>query len=361
MQENLNKNIQKEFSGNIFILHAYDVGDDINLEAIEDHQAIIVRPLNLPKYFKDYHVPLEVEVPHPHEHSATYSAKVHNFGAISLTYKIPFECTLEELRADINDIENKYLEYSISDASAIFKKIRKFIVGPKFFLMRNSYLVIQIDPTEDINIYDFKEQYGNIVASLLRFESENLSEYQKNEILESAMGYYKGDFIVIDTEAALMVDDEYKETLDLFEFANIQQLELKFFDKVLNQQLSAIYEKKLKPVTFKAYLPFVGNRSNQAVEALERLKVDISVITERLESSIMTADDVFFSDVYETLESKLDLKNWQASIDRKLAIIKDVLTFYKGEIDSTKEDILSVLIIILIFIELIVGILHLVK
>ena len=252
---NLIKN--KEFSGNIFIFHAYDVGDDINLSAIEKSQAITIRPLNLPKYFKDYHTPLEVETPHPHEHSSYYSSKIHNFGAISLTYKIPFESTLEELRSNINELEGKYVEYSITDASAIFKKIRKYVAKPKFFLMRNSYLVIQIDPTDDINVYEFKEQYSSIVASLLRFESENLSEYQKNDILSSAMGYYKGDFIVIDIEAALVVDDEYKEALDLFEFANIQQLELKFFDKVLNNQLSTIYERKLKAPTFRSYLLFI--------------------------------------------------------------------------------------------------------
>ena len=28
---------------------------------------------------------------------------------------------------------------------------------------------------------------------ILRFETESLSEYQKNEILESAIGYYRGD------------------------------------------------------------------------------------------------------------------------------------------------------------------------
>lgn len=350
----------REFTGNIFIFHAYDVGDDINLDAIESNQAVTVRPLNLPKFFKDYHTPLEIETPHPHEHSSSYSTKIHNFGAISLTYRIPFEGTLEELKESINHIDSKYLEYSISDASAVYKKIRSYIAQPKFFLMRNSYLVIQIDPTEDITIFDFKEQYGNIVTSLLRFESESLSEYQRNELLSSAMGYYKGDFIIIDTEAALIVDDEYKETLDLFEFAALQQLELKFFDKALNNKLSSIYERKVKPVTFKSYLPFIGNRSNKDVEELERLKVDISVITERLESSIMTADDVYFSDIYEQLVNKLDIATWRSSIDRKMAIIKDVLTFYKDEIDATKEDLLSVLIIILIFIELVVGIFHLV-
>lgn len=356
--EQKNKNV---FRGNLYIFHAYDIGDDINLEAIQKAHILLQKPLTLPKYFKDYKAPIEVEVPHPHEHSYYHSTKIHNFGVISLTYKYGFECTLEELREEINDIDSKFIEHSISDAASIFKKIKKFIVKPKFYLMRNSYLVIQIDPSEKINLAEFKKEYGNTIASLLQFESESLSDYQKDEILKSEIGYYKGDLLIIDTEAALIVDDEFKEVLDLIEFSNIQQLELKYFDRVLNNQLTSIYERKIKPITFKAYIPFIRNFSNEAVEALERLKVDISVITEQLESNIMTANDVFYSDVYNLIVYKLDIENWRKSIDRKLAIIKDILTFYKMEIESTREDLVSVLIIILIFIEMIVGIFGLFK
>lgn len=349
------------YNGNLFIFHSYDVGDDINLEALEKSNTLMQRPLELPKYFKDYHQPLEVEVPHPHEHSAFHSTKIHNFGAISLTYKFPFECSLHELKEKINEIDSKFIEYSISDASSVFKKIRKFIVKPKFYLMRNSYLVIQIDPENNMDLVKFRQDNANTITSLLRFESEHLSDYQKNEILKSEIGYYKGDLIIIDTEAALVVDDEPKDVLDLIEFASIQQLELKYFDRILNKQLTSIYERKIKPISFKSYIPFIRNISNEAVEALETLKVDISVITEQLESSIMTADDVFYSDVYNLLVNKLDIENWKKSIDRKLAIIKDILTFYKMEIESTREDLLSILVIILIFIELVIGIFNLLK
>jgi hypothetical protein len=351
-------NLETEFSGNLFFFHAFDVGDDINLNAIEKSQILMQRPLNLPKYFKDYHTPIEVEVPHPHEHSAFFSTKIHNYGAISITYKVPFSGTFQELRLELDDLDSKYLEYAVSDAASIFKKIKKYILQPKFFHIKNSYLVIQVDMKKDMDPIQLKQKFGQNIASLLRFEVKNLSDYQKNEILKTAIGYYKNDLVVIDTDATFICDDDYAETLDLFEFANIQQLEMRYFDRTLNNQLSAIYERKIRPLTFKSYLPFIKNRSNEDVEALERLKVDISVITERLESSIMTADDAYFSDIYSLIVNKLELNALKNSIDRKLAIIKDVLTFYQAEIDSTREDLLNVLIIILIFIELVIGALN---
>ena len=79
-----NKNSDRIFSGNIYIFHAFDVGEDINLDKIATSHEIILRPLVLPKYFKQYDVPLEIELPHPHSSAACDSVKIHNFGAISL-------------------------------------------------------------------------------------------------------------------------------------------------------------------------------------------------------------------------------------------------------------------------------------
>ena len=349
------------FNGDIYIFHAFDVGDDINLEKIEKSQVLIRHPLILPKYFKKYHIPLSVELPHPHDTSSCFSAKIHSFGVISLIYKIEFEEKLEDLRRTITDIDHKYQEQSVSDAASIYKKIKQFITKPKFFHLRTYYPVIQVNPDlTKIDANTMKDQYGSTIASLLRFETEYLSEYQKDEILESAMGYYRGDFIVIDSEAAFVADAEFEEILDLFEFANIQQLELQYFDKALDQQLNIFYEQKVRPLPLKVYLPFFGARST-AVMDLGRLKVDISVITERLENSIKLTGEAYYSEIYSMLVRKLDINNWKESLKNKLEILEDVQQMYQNQIDSIREDLLSVLIIILIFIELIVGILTYLK
>ena len=332
------------------------------LKKLKDLHLVDRRPLTLSKYFKNYHIPLAVEVPHPHATSTCFSAKLHNFGVISLAYKIPFEETLEDLRNLMSSVEEEYREVSVLDASALFKKIKSVVKQPKFFHLRRSYVVIQIDPVSDLDVVNLKEEYGSLIASILRFETETLSEYQKNEILASAIGYYRGDLIIIDTEATFMYDDEYEEVLDLFEFANIQQLELQYFDRVLDQHLNTVYEQeKTSGLPLKSYLPFVSAMKQDPVAELGKLRVDISVITERLENSIRISGETYYSELYSLLIEKLDLINWRESITRKLEIIKDVRTVYENKIDMIREDLLSVLIILLIFIELIVGILHYLK
>jgi len=352
--------IQHEFTGNIYIFQSFDVGDEIDLEALEKSGVLIQRPLTLSKYFKNYHTPLAVELPHPHSTSQCQSVKIHNFGAVSLVYKIPFRNTLKEVRKELDELSNQYKEQSIEDAHSLFKKIKPFIRRPKFFQTKSDYVVIQADtqPTVFPTVTDLRNQYASIIASMVRFETTMLSEVQKNEILEDAMGYFRGDFIVIDTSAAFVYDEEYEETLDFFEFANIQHLELRFFDRLLDQKLNSIYEEKVKKVSVRSYVPFIGTFSRSPVDDLGKLRVDISVITERLEGSIKIAGEPYFSELYEILVQKLNLKSLSSSIEKKLSIIKDIRSVFQHKADAARADLLEVLIIILIFIEIVLGVLH---
>lgn len=344
------------FTGNIYIFHAFDVGDDINLEKIEKSGIFTVIPQASSKYFKNYHRPIAIQLPQSARSLAASSCKIHNFGSISFTYKIPFKDTLENIRKDMNTLDYKYYDQSTQDAKAVFGLIKEYINKALFYQMRSSYSVIQIDPQPELfTTTSLKEQYGGIIASALRFETETLSEYQKDEILESAIGYFRGDLIVVETYATFLYDDEYEEVLDLFEFANIQQLELRYFDRVLDQKLNLIYEGRVVKIPFSAYFPFIGVFAADPITSLGKLKADVSVITERLESSIKLAGEPYYSELYALLKDKLDLQNWNKAIDRKLEIIKDVQEVYLHKMDAIREDILSILIIILIFIELVVG------
>ncbi len=354
--------IQHTFSGNIFIFYSFDVGEDINLERIKRENLVQRVPLILSKYFKSYHIPLGVELPHPHATSHCDSAKIHSFGVITLRYKIPFHGTLDELRTKINSIDQDYQDQSVEDAGSLFKRIKTAIKQPQFFSLRKSYMLIQVNPQpEHIDAMAVKEQCGNAIASILRFETETLAEHKKNEILATAFGYYRGDLIIIDTEAAFLYDDEYEEVLDLFEFGNIQHLELQYFDKLLDQRLNQVYERESQSLPLHAYIPFWSTLTNDPVAELGKLRVDISVITERLENSIKLAEEPYYSEMYTALADKLDLINWKESLQNKLSIIQDMSEVYDNKANVIRQDILSVLIVFLVFMEFAVGLLNLLK
>ena len=130
---------------------------------------------------------------------------------------------------------------------------------------------------------------------------------------------------------------------------------------MLDQQLNVVYQREVRALPLKAYMPFIGSLPKDLIGSLSILKVEISVIIERLESSIKIAGEEYISELYSVLVEKLELKNWKESINAKLEIIKDLNSVYQKKVDSIREDFLSVLIIVLIFIELVVGILSYLK
>lgn len=346
------------FEGNVFFFHAFDVGDDINLEKVKASGAITPQSLTLSKFFKNYHLPLAIELPERQPISSCINAKIHNFGVISLIYRVSFKDSLQNVRKELESLDNMYAEQSLIDVESIFKKIKPYIAKQHFFHTRSSYVLIQAEPQPELlDAMKVKDLFGGIIASTIRFETETLSEIQKNEILANTIGYFRGDLVVVDTDATFLYDDEYQDLVDVFEFANIQHLELRYFDRTLDLQLNYIYEGKARKVPLKAYFPFIGTLTRGPVENLDKLKVDISVIAERLESGIKLAGEPYISEIYSLLVEKRELKNLKESIDKKLEIIKDVLSVLQHKTEAIREDMLTVSIIVLICIELVIGIL----
>ncbi len=350
--------MSRTFSGHIHIFHAFDIGEDIDLELIKQKQILTRRPLIPSKYFKNYHKPLLVELPHPHTTSFCESVKLYPFGVLSLHYKVPFNSTLEKLRKDIAQLDNEYREQSVSDASLIYKNTEPAIKKATFFHISKSYLIIQLDTVGELSGKQVAEEFGGMIVSILRFEDEQLSEHKKDDILKGAFGYYRGDLIVIDTDAAFLYDDEFEEALDLFEFVNIQHLELQYFDRILDKQLTQAYNRGNLPPKLKEYMPLWGTLNLTSVDNLGMLKVEISVITERLENSIKLAGEPYYSELYSALSAVLDLENWKVSIERKLTIVRDISSLYESRAEIIRGDIFNVLITVLIFMELMVGIIH---
>ncbi|HBS47812.1 TPA: hypothetical protein DEO28_01710 [Candidatus Dependentiae bacterium] len=348
----------EKFTGNIFLFYVFDIGDEIVFDVIRKKGLLSLRETPRSPYFKNYHIPLSFDLPVGEiadvKHISVIS-KLYNFGAISLCYQIPFDDSLDDLKGQLVDIYEIYNRKSDEDVKAVFNKIYPAIEKPQFYQMKNSYYIVQVNPSQkNIAPEDFKEQYGSKIASLLRLETQSLSDYQEADILDYTTGYYGKDFMIFDSEASFIYDDEYFETLEFFESANIQLLELQYFDKFLDKSLEAFYLKPLA-IPWQAYIPIVGRKFSTPISKLARMRVDISVIVERLDSSIKMVGDAYYSQVYSMLYEKLSLQSWQESINKKLDIIEDLYTVYQHQLELLHEEILTIVIILLIAVEAVLA------
>jgi hypothetical protein len=358
------RNIQ--LRGNFLLFYAFDVGDEINLKALQQSQKIPTFVLPLSPGFKNYHVPVSVQLADCDVSGAQRSrtdciaAKLHSFGVISFCYKIPFSANFEELKSRFIEISGVYAEKAEADAAMMFKVVEPFITKKQLFQMKERYSAVQITPIDGLTPEYFKEAFGSKIASLLRYEKESLSDYQQEAVLASSSAYYGQDMVIIDGEAAFIYDDEYYEVLEFLEFVNIQRLELKNFDRVLDAQLNKFYSGDSSyELSWQSYIPMVKGKEDRLVEELARLRVDISVIVDRLEVSIKMSGDPYHEEIYTMLVDKLLIPQWLESVNKKLSIVQDLYVIYRDRLTSIRSELMTVVIIILVGIEAYFAFLHL--
>jgi hypothetical protein len=354
----MNKNTEQIFSGNVYFFCSFDVGDDIDLRTIHSKYSFARTGTFQSHYFKSYHKPLILDHKKCFVSEECESIRLYNFGVISLLYCFPFNTTLENLKKSINQFDQLAQNKSYIDVKKIFHSIESEIKHARFFHLQKFYTLMQINPLENLSPISFKENHGNEIAAVLRFENERLSDFKQDEILEEAFGYYRGDLLIIDFESALAYDNDYHDILEIFEFANMRHMELQFFDRALDKQLNYVYENEVYKIPFKAYFPIFGMFSFDPIGELAKLRVDISVVSERLWSSIKFSEEPYYVEIYNMLAKKLDFQNWQDSIDRKLEVIRHILEVHQNRVSAIRYDFLNILIILLIFLEFVIGIMN---
>ncbi|MGD1997900.1 MAG: hypothetical protein PVJ92_03235 [Candidatus Dependentiae bacterium] len=362
------------FSGDIVFFYAYDVGDDIDREMVKSQHLVPTYNTPLSARFKNYHIPIsyhlrgddivsegegydagitnEELVDGGKEGASCYVlSKIHGFGVLSYCYRVPFVGTLSELKTKVIELKTEYDQRADTYAYDTFKKIYSAITSPHFCNLKNDYFTVHISPMRStVSSEKIMETYGGDIASLLRLELNPLSFYQQDLILRSRTGYYGDELIVIDSGGSFVFDDKCFDSMELFEFVTIQILELQYFDRLLDRRLNRFYTE---------HLDSDKTQRGRPISELAQLRVDISVITERLENSIRMSGDEYYTDVYERLVKKLSLDRWREAVQRKLDIIRDLY-----EVQQTNQDLVfhkryTLIIVWLIAFEAVVSLFHL--
>src|SRR5581483_2961791 len=83
------------------------------------------------------------------------------------------------------------------------------------------------------------------IASLLTQEPDidHLSKQEADESTGRFLSYYEHDLVVVDWDAALIIDQKvnFDETLYVMELANLQLAELEAYDRILDDSLERAY------------------------------------------------------------------------------------------------------------------------
>jgi len=205
-----------------------------------------------------------------------------------------------------------------------------------------------------LNAEDWLRQQRREVAALLTQEPDidHLSTQEADESTSRFLSYYDRDLVVVDWDAALIIDQpqQFDETLYVMELANLQLAELEAYDRLLDDALERSYrdlgERPLR------------SRSHTMRE-LREIRIDMARFNDELSNTTKFFGDWHLARIYEKISSRFHLSDWHRTIDGKLKTLDDLYQILKHDQNHRVMLWLEIAIVLLFVIDLVILLLGL--
>lgn len=178
----------------------------------------------------------------------------------------------------------------------------------------------------------------------------------RRDLLSPRFSYFDDDLTVLTWSAALVVEPvpEDSDVQYVLEFANAQLLELRYYDRLLDDELPRMYD-EIESARRRFHL--LGGRSSRLLAGLQTRVADATEAMERVENALKVTDDVFLARIYAAALDIFRGPTWRRGIDRKVAIIRDAYAMLNAESQARRSEVLELTIVLLIVLEIVLALL----
>lgn len=280
-------------------------------------------------------------------------------GAISITVRVPFEV------AQICDLVD-YHDLTFADGTALLDEVTRLAENAVTEL--GSYLIRPLPKlaTEEaytvfciatphtgeagacLNAGEWLHTHRREVAALLTQESEggHLSKQESDESTSLHLSYYDHDIIVMDWDAALLMDEpaNFAESLYIMELANLQLAELEAYDRILDDSIEGAYrDLRLRPIRNK----------RGVLGELREIRIDLTRLNDELLNITKFFGDWHLARIYQALTSRFHLADWHRTVAEKLKTLDDLYELLNQDRMNRWMLTLEVTIVLLFVIDLV--------
>jgi hypothetical protein len=276
---------------------------------------------------------------------------LYDFGAVSLSYRLPISGPLEGLVALADELyENPALiaharQLAESIAAAIGKAVRR----PGFSSLVEDYVVYHARHVgAPGGLAACLADARPTIARVLRAERGPLSEQETAEALASTMSYSPTDAVIVDWNAALVVQEPAQDILTVLEFANVELLEVRYLDDRLDGMLDRTYDHALLGEG-------EGRRASRKADMrrIAGLQMDAALLFESVNNALKLLGDQYLARVYRLAAHRFHLADWDQSIQRKVSTLDGIYRKMADDQSTRRMEVLEWIIILLFVVEIV--------
>ena len=357
-------------NGLCYMSFAYDAARSIDLGEAERriHQATerpsIAHKRRTPSYFEYQPPPLRTSrdtepfVVGKFMTRSSVDLMIYDFGAVSVIYALPIEGPLEDLlflSEELYDNE-ALLRDSRLQVDQLLKVVANAASQAHSSPVVEDYVVFHVERfAEPPDLKLFCVEYARQIAQILRAERQPLSDQEVEDALAVRISYSVNDVLLMDWNAALLVDSEGDDVRALLEFANVELLEMRYVDQKLDRSLDQAYE----TLSRRSWsLPWIFGSYGADLRSLAELQVDNATLFEGVNNTLKLVGDQYLARVYRMVNRRFHLDEWDSSILRKLQTLESIYEKISNQASNRRTEILEWVIIFLIAFSIVVGFIH---
>lgn len=360
----------EKYSGEVVYIYAFDVAYEMKRQPVREllghpvAQFVVDASKRSPRHLFFYR-PAMVRLPPLERFGPRGPVRVDRVvkllpvGALSITVRVPFEVSNIEDLVEYHDLQfsNGSLHEEVRRlAEEVRTELAAFYIRPVPHLAEEeAYTVFCIDSPlrvsdgTTLSSESWLRANRRSVAALLTQETDlaHLSRQESDESTGRFLSYYEHDLVVVDWDAALLIDQRqnFDETLYVMELANLQLAELEAYDRILDDSLDRAYRDLMsRPV-----------RGQTAVlRELREIRIDLTRFSDELSNITKFFGDWHLARIYENIAARFHLADWHKTIDRKLQTLDDLYELLKHDQSNRWMLMLEMTIVLLFIIDLII-------
>jgi len=349
--------------GEVAYLYAFDVASEIETAKVQEILANKPVPFELRAdrtYPKDVPIykPLGIEPPPPGTmggRPVRVLIRIYEVGVVSVVMRVAFDveklAALLPLHKPAFDTGQAFDQLARNLCLEVCKSLSAALLGSSPPTNPEAYTVFcltAIDRLTDAN--QWLDQNRREVAGLLsEMGPDSLSDPQVVEVLRIRQSMEKSDVVVIDWDAALVVDltGYIDDVLYVLELANLQLEEFRMMDQKLDRYLNRAYE----DLDRRSYGLF--GITSPVLHTLRLFRVDLTKLSDEVTHIGKFFGDWYLARVYVGARERFHLGPWRHSVEERLGQLDTLYTVVETEINNKKMFWLEVIIVVFFAIDIV--------
>jgi hypothetical protein len=189
---------------------------------------------------------------------------------------------------------------------------------------------------------------SDVCKSLADALIDRLSKTQIAEVLRIQRSYTKTDIVVIDWDAALVIDlgGYFDDVLYVLELANLQLEEYRVMDHRLDRHLDRAYD-DLKRRRFGLFGTY-----SATLARLRLFRVDVTKLSDEVTHISKFFGDWYLARVYLGAAERFYLNQWRVSVEDRLGQLDRLYSVVNADINNRRMVVLEVLVLVFFAIDL---------